>query len=35
MLPAGTPPPASVYITLTDRETGIVYTSNSVAVPFP
>lgn len=35
MLPAGTAPPASVYITLTDRETGIVYTSNVVAVPFP
>ncbi|MGE5757896.1 MAG: cadherin repeat domain-containing protein, partial [Sideroxydans sp.] len=35
MVPAGTPPPTSVYITLTDRGTGIVYTSNPVTIPFP
>ncbi|HYU65411.1 MAG TPA: cadherin domain-containing protein, partial [Jatrophihabitantaceae bacterium] len=34
-VPTGTAPPSPVYITLTDRETGIVYTSNSVVVPFP
>lgn len=35
MVPAGTAPPASVYIRMTDRATSTVYTSNQVAVPFP
>ena len=30
-MPLGTPPPASVYVTITDRRTGSVVTSNSVS----
>jgi hypothetical protein len=30
-LPVGQAPPVGVYITLTDRRTGVVYTSNTVA----
>ncbi|MEX1108972.1 MAG: S8 family serine peptidase, partial [Dongiaceae bacterium] len=35
VIPAGAAPPASVYVKFIDRQTGIVYTSNSVAVPIP